>query len=448
MNYILRIPFREMVGNVTRPYDPTGPQPLADIPMSIPPPTRPLPPAQTAGDTGVSGPGAMSATDSGTDIRGGRTLFSLSSSSPTSTQGQPKYLAQVQKAWAERTGDISMALMAAFFSSAIVTVIAIAALALNWSKECTYLKVYMVVFVVRKWIMTAIMIDRALYRLPLNLVECDPDIDEERYNGIAIYMSDLFTWHGYAMLFAGSFYVYGYATVHYLSSAPVITSVALVFASMGLVPFFALLALIFMALSCLYVLYILFICFVWPFEKCGLSRRRAISRRNGGYRSNGTTNTTDLAQLGNSSSLIGFGGCDNIKVTPAMAAIPIVVFRKPVKTVIPSEKAASPAVGRDMMEKHDADESVEALQQHHRIHGIIYLLTIHVFGSVVCGSAAPLLYFITSWIQSLFDNIFCARYRIGGGHGETSPTWNYIYTNEQGQSEKDPSSQPQHQQPE
>ncbi|KAG0039038.1 hypothetical protein BGZ82_009942 [Podila clonocystis] len=351
MNYILRIPFREMVGNVTRPYDPTGPQPLADIPMSIPPPTRPLPSAQTAGDTGVSGPGATSGTDSGTEVRGGRTLFSLWSSSPTSTQGQPEYLPQVQKAWAERTGDISMALMAAFFSSAIVTVIAIAALALNWSKECTYLKVYMVVFVVRKWIMTAIMIDRALYRLPLNLVECDPDIDEERYNGIAIYMSDLFTWHGYAMLFAGSFYVYGYATVHYLSSAPVITGVALVFASMGLVPFFALLALIFIALSCLYVLYILFICFVWPFEKCGLSRRRAISRRNGGYRSSGTTNTTDLAQLGNSSSLIGFGSCNTIKVTPAMAAIPIVVFRKPVKTVIPSEKATSPAVGRDMMEK-------------------------------------------------------------------------------------------------
>lgn len=44
----------------------------------------------------------------------------------------------------------------------------------------------MVVFVMRKWIMTALMIDRALYRLPLSLVEFDPDIDEERYNGIAI----------------------------------------------------------------------------------------------------------------------------------------------------------------------------------------------------------------------------------------------------------------------
>ncbi|KAF9302848.1 E3 ubiquitin-protein ligase rnf13 [Mortierella antarctica] len=350
MNYILRIPFREMVGNVTRPYDPTGPQPLADIPMSIPPPTRLSPPAQ-AGGTGVSGPGTTSGTTSGTEARGRRTLFSLWSSSPASTQGQPEYMPQVRKAWAERTGDIGMALMAAFFSSTIVTVIAITALALNWSKECTYLKVYMVVFVVRKWIMAAIMIDRALYRLPLNLVEGDPDIDEERYNGIAIYMSDLFTWHGYAMLFAGSFYVYGYATVHYLGSAPVITGVALVFASMGLVPFFTLLTLIFIALSCLYVLYILFICFIWPFEKCGLSRRRAISRRNGGYRSDGTTNTTDLAQLGNSSSVIGFGNCDNIKVTPAMAAIPIVVFRKPVKTVAPSEKADDPTTGRNVMEK-------------------------------------------------------------------------------------------------
>ncbi|KAG0084231.1 hypothetical protein BGZ92_010083 [Podila epicladia] len=190
MNYILRIPFREMVGNVTRPYDPTGPQPLADIPMSIPPPTRQSPPAQTTGGTGVSGSGTTSATTSGTstgtETRGRRTLFSLWSSSPVSTQGQPEYMPQIRKAWAERTGDISMALMAAFVSSVIVTVIAITALALNWSKECTYLKVYMVVFVVRKWIMTAIMIDRALYRLPLNLVECDPDIDEERYNGIAI----------------------------------------------------------------------------------------------------------------------------------------------------------------------------------------------------------------------------------------------------------------------
>lgn len=141
------------------------------------------------------------------------------------------------------------------------------------------------------------------------------------------------------MLFVGSFYVYGYGTVHYLTSAPIITGVAIVFASMGLVPFFTLLALIFVALSCLYVLYILFICFAWPFEKCGLSRRRAISRRNGGYRSDGTTNTTDLAQLEGSgnSSVIGFGNSDNIKITPAMAAIPIVVFRKPIKSP-PSEK--------------------------------------------------------------------------------------------------------------
>lgn len=119
LNYILRIPFREMIGNVTRPYDPTGPQPLADIPMSIAPPIHPSP-EQTTGDTGVSGPGTTSGTSSVTEARGGRTLFSLWSSSPTSTQVQPEYMPQVRKAWAERTGDISMALMAAFFSSAIV----------------------------------------------------------------------------------------------------------------------------------------------------------------------------------------------------------------------------------------------------------------------------------------------------------------------------------------
>ncbi|KAI8606121.1 hypothetical protein EDD21DRAFT_61054 [Dissophora ornata] len=96
----------------------------------------------------------------------------------------------------------------------------------------------------------------------------------------------LFTWHGYAMLFFGSFYVFFYGSSHYM---------------------------------------------------CGLSRRRAISRRNGGYRSDGVTNTTDLRQVertiedeeNGEGGGAGFGRTDNIKVTPAMASIPIVIFRKP-----------------------------------------------------------------------------------------------------------------------
>ena len=117
MNFILRIPFREMVGNVTRPFDPTGPQPLADIPMSISSPsTRPSSPQPTTGDTGD---GVSGTTSLGTEVHGGRAFLSGLWPSHTSTQ-QPEYMPQIRKAWAERTGDISMALMAAFFSSAIV----------------------------------------------------------------------------------------------------------------------------------------------------------------------------------------------------------------------------------------------------------------------------------------------------------------------------------------
>ncbi|KAF9944838.1 hypothetical protein BGZ65_011521, partial [Modicella reniformis] len=66
------------------------------------------------------------------------------------------------------------------------TVVAVAALTINWEADCTYLKVFLICFVVRKWIVSYLMMDRALYRLPLGLVEPDPDIDEERHNGVAI----------------------------------------------------------------------------------------------------------------------------------------------------------------------------------------------------------------------------------------------------------------------
>lgn len=154
----------------------------------------------------------------------------------------------------------------------------------------------------------------------------------------AISMSSLFTWHGYVMLFCGSFYVFFYGSSRFMAAAPVITGVAIAFSCMGLVPFFALLVLMLGALVLLYVFYIVFICLVWPLEKCSLSRRRAVSRRNGGYRSNGITNTTDLrrieqaivdAENGVNRARGSFAKTDNIKETPAMAAIPIVIFRKP-----------------------------------------------------------------------------------------------------------------------
>ncbi|KAF9939132.1 hypothetical protein BGZ67_009878 [Mortierella alpina] len=92
----------------------------------------------------------------------------------------------MRKAWGDRTSSMSMALSTAFFTSVMCTVVAVAALALNWSVPCTYLKAFLIAFVVRKWIVSFLMIDRALYRLPLGLTEPDPDIDEERHNSVAI----------------------------------------------------------------------------------------------------------------------------------------------------------------------------------------------------------------------------------------------------------------------
>jgi len=150
-------------------------------------------------------------------------------------------------------------------------------------------------------------------------------------------MSSLFTWHGYAMLFCGSFYVFFYGASRYMTIAPVVTGVSIAFSCMGLIPFFALLVLMLGALVLLYLFYIVFICLMWPLEKCSLSRRRATSRRNGGYQSDGITNTTDIRQIEetmvtneNSGARRSGGGFRTsiVKETPAMAAIPIVIFRK------------------------------------------------------------------------------------------------------------------------
>ncbi|CAO3563095.1 unnamed protein product [Mortierella alpina] len=336
LSYILRIPFRELVGNVVRPYDPTAPQPLADVPLHI-----------GTLDESRQHPNPYSGlyrSQNNRRVQGSATTRSATSSGITPVQNTTRswqYIPQMRKAWGDRTSSMSWALSTAFFTSVLCTIVAIAALVLNWSVSCTYLKVFLIAFVVRKWIVSFLMIDRALYRLPLGLTEPDPDIDEERHNSVAIYMSQLFTWHGYAILLFGNLYVFVYGVSQYMAEAPIITGVAIAFSCMGLVPFFALLALMLGALVLLYLFYIMFVCVIWPLEKCGLRRRRAISRRNGGYRSDGTTNTTDLRQVAQaiedaSNEDAGaargrniFGGAENVKVTQAMAAIPIVIFRKP-----------------------------------------------------------------------------------------------------------------------
>ncbi|GJJ77344.1 hypothetical protein EMPS_09703 [Entomortierella parvispora] len=351
LNYVLRIPFREMLGNIMRPYDPTAPLPLPDVPLYA-----------TIIDTRTNqrfGVGRARGTSGSTTGRGEGNSDTpapsdTSSGQPSTTMtGDWEYLPQVRKAWAERTPSMSWPLSTAFFTSILATVLAITALGLNWHVPCTYLKVYLLVFVVRKWIVTCLMFDRALYRLPLGLTEPDPDIDEERHNGIATYMAWLFTWHGYAMFVFGTLYVYVYGFSQALSTAPVIAGVAMVFACMGLTPFFALLSLMLLTMALLYLLFLCLMCAIWPCERLGLTRRRAISRRNGGYQSDGTTNTTDLRQVaqvlenGGESTSDGpgdFGGVDPRKITPAMAAIPIIIFRKRSKAVAVPATSASEEV--------------------------------------------------------------------------------------------------------
>lgn len=165
-------------------------------------------------------------------------------------------------------------------------------------------------------------------------------------------MSQLFTWHGYSILIFGQLYVLFYASSHYLSGYPIVTGVALGFSCMGLLPFFALLSLLLLILLFLYFSYVIIYLILWPLNYWGLVQRRAISRMNGGYQSEGTTNTTDLNQVARSLEDAengrgggGFGAVDNLRLTPAMRAIPIVVYKKPGgRPVMTSPSAAMAAV--------------------------------------------------------------------------------------------------------
>ncbi|KAF9189535.1 hypothetical protein BGZ51_005608 [Haplosporangium sp. Z 767] len=194
------------------------------------------------------------------------------------------------------------------------------------------------------------MVDRRLYLLPLELVELDPDMKDELNEGTEWYMSQLFTWHGYAMFIFGSLYVFSSGAARYLGEAPVITGVAIAFSCMGLTVFITLYLLLFSALFLFYLAYTIFFCMAWPIERYNLLRQRVISRQNGGYQSEGITNMTDLMEIartlenaenGEVADSGGvFGAADNIKLAPEIATIPIVIFRKqtPKPTPLASEE--------------------------------------------------------------------------------------------------------------
>ncbi|KAG0263133.1 hypothetical protein BG011_009235 [Mortierella polycephala] len=308
LHYVLRIPFRQLFGPDPS-YDPAAPEPLPDIPLQA---------------------GTVATTT-------GYHRFS-----------HPRdYISQVKKAWSENTSNTT--LLTALFTTLICTLMAAFALALNWSAQCTYLKVFLIAFVVRKWFVTVHMMNRRLYLLPLKFVEPDPDMKDELNEGTAWYLSQLFTWHGYAMFIFGSLYVFSSGAPQYLGEARMIAGVAIAFSCMGLTVFVALYTLLFSALFLFYLTYTIFFCMVWPIERYNLSRQRVISRQNGGYQSEGITNTTDLmaiartledAENGEVADSGGvFGAVDNIKLIPEVAAIPIVIFRKqtPKPTPLASE---------------------------------------------------------------------------------------------------------------
>ncbi|KAF9933757.1 hypothetical protein FBU30_004558 [Linnemannia zychae] len=173
LHYILRIPFRELIGNVARPYDPTTPLPLQDVPISA-----------TIIDTRTQIAFANPYTGRHNSNNNNNDNTNLAIS--ISTTRSRHYLQQIRKAWRDRTSSMSWAFATAFFTSAICTVLVVVALMLNWGVPSIYLKIFLIAFVVRKWIATTLLVDRALYRLPLNLTEPDPDIDDERQNFAAI----------------------------------------------------------------------------------------------------------------------------------------------------------------------------------------------------------------------------------------------------------------------
>ncbi|KAG0229427.1 hypothetical protein BGW42_001582 [Actinomortierella wolfii] len=223
--YIIRIPFREMIGGGDRPYDPTAEAVYPDIPLNA---FRHTPSATTLPDP-PAGYGWLK-----------RCWWYVQ-----------QYLRQLRRGTRGKSRSVMMAIKFSWLLTILYTLAMIVAFVLDQEENCIILKVFLGVFVVHKFIVTAYTMDRALYRLPLDLVEHDPDIDDEQANGLAKY---------------------------------------------------------------------------------GLIRRRIISRRNGGYQSNGIVNTVDLNELDRAienTTGAGFDDGKQITITAAIAAIPEVIYRKP-----------------------------------------------------------------------------------------------------------------------
>ncbi|KAF9969415.1 hypothetical protein BGZ73_008231 [Actinomortierella ambigua] len=311
--YIIRIPFREMIGGGDRPYDPTIEAAYADIPLRayqhIPSTTTlPSPPADL---------GWLK-----------RRWWPVQ-----------EYFRQLRRGTRGKSRSVMMAIKLSWILAFLYTLVLTVALILDRNENCTLLKVFLGIFVAHKIIVSLYMTDRALYRLPLDLVEHDPDIDDEQANGLAVYLSPLFTWHSVLLFAFVLCYIYPIGYPQWSRQAPASAISAVVFAVTGFLPFYLILFVGVVTFGVLVCFYLIFLCIYWPAERYGLIRRRVISRRNGGYQSDGIVNTLDLDALERTLENAvgaGFGDGKQIAVTAAIAAIPEVIYHKPKRTTVPA----------------------------------------------------------------------------------------------------------------
>ncbi|KAG0262761.1 hypothetical protein DFQ27_002127 [Actinomortierella ambigua] len=328
--FVIRIPFREMIGGGDRPYDPTIEAVYPDIPLRAyrhtpSTTTLPSPPAELGWIKGR-------------------------------WWHVQEYFRQLGRGTRGKSRSVIMAIKFSWLLAFLYTLVLIVALSLDRDENCVALKVFLGIFVVHKIIVSLYMMDRALYRLPLDLVEHDPDIDDEQANGLAVYVI--------LFLFALC-YVYPIGYPQWQRQAPASAISAVAFAVTGFLPFYLILFVGVVTLVVLLCFYLIFICIYWPMERYGLIRRRVISRRNGGYHSDGIVNTLDLDALERtleSAVGAGFGDGKQIAVTAAIAAIPEVIYRKPrrgAEVVVPASGAgAGVGAGAGTVAIHEEEEAV------------------------------------------------------------------------------------------
>lgn len=117
LHYVLRIPFRELLGNVSRPYDPTAPLPLADVPLNA---TIIDTRTHTVYTNPYTGGRSSNGSNASSNINNNSNLPSNSNiSSSNNTTRSRHYLPQIRKTWSDRTSSMSWAISTAFFSSVI-----------------------------------------------------------------------------------------------------------------------------------------------------------------------------------------------------------------------------------------------------------------------------------------------------------------------------------------